>query len=93
MEFFKATYFEERLDQKKMNRIFQQKEKATVDLHELQFSKQQDKSTSKRERCVSISPEDAKRNRYDNATLKLSPRRVNAFESSCFSGQLNLPVS
>lgn len=64
MEFFKATYFEERLDQRKMNRIFQQKEQATVDLHELQTIKQQDKSTSKRERCVSISPEDKRSHHY-----------------------------
>ena len=35
MEFFKATYFNERLDRQKMRRIFEQKVKTAADLREL----------------------------------------------------------
>ena len=36
MDFFKATFFEVKLDKNKMNRIFEQKERTAADLHILQ---------------------------------------------------------
>lgn len=36
MDFFKATFFEVKLDKNKMNRIFEQKERTAADLHVLQ---------------------------------------------------------
>ena len=58
LDFFKATFFEVKLDKKKMARIFEQKEKNAADFQELQTSKRGEGSISKRERCVSISSDE-----------------------------------
>ena len=56
MEFFKATYFEMKLDRKKMMRVFKAKDDAADELELLQKTKRGDFHQPE-ERCVSISPD------------------------------------
>ena len=72
MEFFKATYFEVKLDRNKMRRIFEQKDRAAAELSKLQASKRVDgqKSRAEQQRCVSISPDEKKqRDQKRRATM------------------------
>ena len=59
MEFFKATYFDQKLDRSKMKRIFEQKDRAAADLFKLQVSKRiEGQRSGVEQRCVSISPDE-----------------------------------
>ena len=65
IEFFKATYFEMKLNDGKLKRIFEQKEKAAQEQHQLQLSKRKPTAqatipNSMTHRCVSISPDEKK---------------------------------
>ena len=64
LEFFKDTYFEEKLDKAKMKRIFLNKIKAAEDLCVLQETKRKEgasgEETLKRAKCVEISPDEKK---------------------------------
>ena len=61
MEFFKLTYFDQKLDRGKMKRIFEQKDRAAADLFKLQASKRiEGQHSGAEQRCVSISPEEKK---------------------------------
>jgi len=62
MDFFNMILLQKKLNPKKMQRIFNQKDQAAEDFQELKISKRNEgqKHDTNEHRCVSISPDEKK---------------------------------